>query len=1363
MKEGTDDMRHRIFSKWISIAAAAVTGCASVCLAAPEALRGTAHTAQIVAEAAAQAKEEPISVLISLDSEALLSDGGLDCHGTDESEIRQARIRSTQMRAEESIRQIYPELVITRRYSTLICGFACELPESLLEAVRALPTVKYAEPTPEISGPYMTKAAETVGIPAFRAESGCTGEGQVIAVIDTELDLSHPMFAALPEGTKTPVTKDDIIRLADAQALAFDIDPEQAYRNSKVPYAVNYSEHAPRYDTALESTYHGTHVCGIAAGRPFTDTDGTVLSGLAPDAQILFLGCGIPNSEGVDTTAALTAIEDAVKLKANVINLSFGNSGYTALNIWTDAINAAEQAGVTVCVSAGNDDNGTYSRNIQHTVERLDNCRLNTLIGDDTRALCVGSVDNPTEVTLKTILFGSQKIGYTGCADSATYEERYLGDTLEENKDYEYVYCGLGASETEDVDLNGKIALVDRGMYTFTEKAEAAYNYGAVGVIIIQNTDGQPKGMINDAPILTAMITKEEGELLKNAAVKTVRFSAETQKMRHELAVSSFSSWGVRESLKVRPDIAGIGGGVRSAAYGSRSAVEDGTSMSSPFVAGCAALLNAVLEKEGCTLTGSERTQRLRQMLMTSAVPVRYDGTLTTPRQQGAGLVSVENMIHDTVLLTADDGECKCSLGDGLSQEFCFDVTLTNLSRQPVQFSEASVELTTDGVRGDKLNGLPLIGGQQSIRCTAETDGLLKPLAAGESRTETVTVRFAQSDFSALNGEFPYGCFIDGFLLLSGADGCCDISMPLVGFAGDWTALPVMNRDSLVSGQQMSITFDSTQPLSEMIARNSEIIEQIGSEIDFSDVYGSVRSVEQHLSEEYRAWMRSGSGKAYISPDSDTLADQLSASFEAYRPWTCSANYLYDAAGKLLQTVQNDFQIDLSTAVFDLSMLEDGDYQYDAELIVPELHERMTPQLCSFPFTVDKTDPDLSTAVREENGRKILAVSASDANLDGILVMATGKGGRADSYDPDHPETSVQYGLKQRTAVMSAFSLKEIGYVNFGAPTDNSDSPIPLRILRGEFPNDLIEDEMGWFDYLTPEAGESLIWAEFDITDFTDYWFVAVDRAYNYTAYSQEQTAFYGINPGRYLGSYGIYDFTDTAVTFRSFRDNYPISYDYELARGVMTMHDGPSNYYFHVRNWNEDGLRLSGQFDWAFHLGTNADLDLLRELEPYEYGDYTMNFGATALEKPKLAMIIYRLLEEQYGELVSFDTGFIFEPDAVASYCIYRYDDTDTDDGEPELLFSIRIDLMSGIAVLPDGTEEQLFRPFHGDYDGDGIFSVADAVLLARYNAEEAGIELTRPYDLDGNGKLDAGDLNMLLEYLATEDWEGIWDYGDE
>lgn len=66
--------------------------------------------------------------------------------------------------------------------------------------------------------------------------------------------------------------------------------------------------------------------------------------------------------------------------------------------------------------------------------------------------------------------------------------------------------------------LNGKIALIDRGNCDFTFKVEAAQNAGALAVIIVNNVAGQPiqmGGTSNTVNIPSIMISQNDGDLIK--------------------------------------------------------------------------------------------------------------------------------------------------------------------------------------------------------------------------------------------------------------------------------------------------------------------------------------------------------------------------------------------------------------------------------------------------------------------------------------------------------------------------------------------------------------------------------------------------------------------------------------------------------------------------------------------------------------------------------------------------------------------------------------------------------------------------------------------------------------------------------
>jgi hypothetical protein len=72
------------------------------------------------------------------------------------------------------------------------------------------------------------------------------------------------------------------------------------------------------------------------------------------------------------------------------------------------------------------------------------------------------------------------------------------------------------------LNLNGKIALIRRGLCPFVLKVKAAQNAGAIGVIMMNNVAGTPVAMGGDDPTITIpsiMISMEDGDALEAAVL----------------------------------------------------------------------------------------------------------------------------------------------------------------------------------------------------------------------------------------------------------------------------------------------------------------------------------------------------------------------------------------------------------------------------------------------------------------------------------------------------------------------------------------------------------------------------------------------------------------------------------------------------------------------------------------------------------------------------------------------------------------------------------------------------------------------------------------------------------------------------
>jgi serine protease AprX len=189
---------------------------------------------------------------------------------------------------------------------------------------KAVPTMHEAVPLHEID-----QVWETYGI---------DGEGITIAVVDTGVDGSH---VGLDDLDDDPLTDDlKIIGYYDA---------------------IEDQEYPP--ETSRDSGTHGTHVAGIAAGTGAGDTapDGTPYIGVAPGANLInVLSCCDGDVEDIIRGIEWT-ISNMERFNIRIMTSSLGeqqveyhidNDGRSA---WSQAVNAAVEAGIITTLSAGNE------------------------------------------------------------------------------------------------------------------------------------------------------------------------------------------------------------------------------------------------------------------------------------------------------------------------------------------------------------------------------------------------------------------------------------------------------------------------------------------------------------------------------------------------------------------------------------------------------------------------------------------------------------------------------------------------------------------------------------------------------------------------------------------------------------------------------------------------------------------------------------------------------------------------------------------------------------------------------------------------------------------------------------------------
>ena len=657
---------------------------------------------------------------------------------------------------------------------------SAQVPYGKLEAIRSVPGVKavveerqYQPAVVSGSGtadPMMATSGEMTG--AFAAwAAGYTGAGTRIAIIDTGLDTDHQSFdnaafayALAQEAQKAGKSTDEYVaglNLLDQSQVQKALDKlniydvlqkngwteSDCYYGEKTPFGFNYVDNSLDIthdnDTASE---HGSHVAGIAAANAhIPNGDGTYANaleavntqGAAPDAQLLIMKV-FGRAGGAYDSDYMAAIEDAIVLGADAINLSLGsstagNDRYYGEEVYQDIMDALTKSGAVVNMAAGNA--GAWSKEANDQGLPYSDGMNFDIVGSPAsyqNSLAVASADN-TGHTGAYMKVGDNLFFYT--------ESSYRNDPFTTIAgEYEYVLIdGVGTADEwnalGDV-LQGRIAVCARGEIAFSDKANNAVRGGAAATLIYNNQAGTINMDLSDYRYAKpcASITQAEGRMMKNAAQArttddgtvyyvgkiTVSSGAATVAGHPDYyTVSSFSSMGVPSSLTLKPEITAPGGNIYSvngAIAGGKSYENmSGTSMATPQVSGMTALVAQYIRENNLTeKTGLSARQLAQSLLMSTATPMEASaGQYWSVLSQGAGLANAADAIASGsyILMGQDatvsyaDGKIKAELGDDPDRTgvYTFSFSVNNMTDAEQTYA-LSADLFTQAIR--QANGL---------------------------------------------------------------------------------------------------------------------------------------------------------------------------------------------------------------------------------------------------------------------------------------------------------------------------------------------------------------------------------------------------------------------------------------------------------------------------------------------------------------------------------------------------------------------------------------------------------------------------------------------------------------------------------
>ncbi|KAF9954217.1 hypothetical protein BGZ72_004752 [Mortierella alpina] len=602
--------------------------------------------------------------------------------------------------------------VVRHEFFDLMNGLSIELNDvsqsripQILEQIRAIPGVVNVSPLISVSQPktivhdtgfdalaaipQLSTSHEQTGVLRARKELNLTGKGIKIGIID----YTH-------------------------EALGSCYGP-----GCKVEYGYDFVEPSrTKQAGGYDCVGHGTHVAGIIAGNSTKSN----FFGVAPDATL-----GTYRVFPCDGTAkddvVIAAMERAYSDGMDIINLSLGGGSSWAYTPLSKAAGRLAHLGVIVVAATGNDGElgleEVSSPSINEDVISVASYEGSGFLAN------YFEVDGATDVRIDYL--DVPPVNQTGKPLPLMVPEHDPMGCLP--------YPG---AENSTNPVAGKIALLKRGGCQFTSKILLAQEAGAIGCIFYNNVDGalRPKATGHGIHIFGHGISLKQGESLLNqleaAPNKTINivYSGKKGVFANELAnqISTFSSWGLGPELELKPDVAGPGGYIFSTvpvSQGSFSTMS-GTSMATPYVSGCAALML----QANPSIDPAHVLQRMQ--LYSKPRPYKESSVPDSTARQGAGMIHV----YDAIQGYATAMPTHLALNDTDHTLASYTLTLTNLYPNAEDFTishapaMSALGYTPLGQPADEI-----VYNSSAAELVLDPADATVHLEAGESRSITVS------------------------------------------------------------------------------------------------------------------------------------------------------------------------------------------------------------------------------------------------------------------------------------------------------------------------------------------------------------------------------------------------------------------------------------------------------------------------------------------------------------------------------------------------------------------------------------------------------------------------------------------------
>ena len=897
---------------------------------------------------------------------------------------------------------------VEREYDNALRGFALSAPAGSLDAIRAASGVKAAfrdretrveDADDQVAGEGATNSARTSAQDPANLSAQLMmhadqitqkGDGKVVAVIDTGVDMTHPAFAGALGGT--PALSADKVASLTPQ---LGDGKTGTYVSEKFPFAYDYADNDPDASPTGQAGSHGTHVAGITAANA-----GEIV-GIAPDAQIIVAKVARSVEGDITDSGLLAALDDMVILHPDVINLSLGQLGgmdNEADSVYATVFKSLQDVGVTVNAAAGNHYTAGYGNTSGKNLPFASDPDSSTQCEPATYSsvVSVASVDNSLAHSAFTV--GDRDIPFQRAGGADGQKMPDLSDLT--GGPFEYVDGGIGSAEDGAAlkakypeGLAGKIVLVKRGSLTFQTKFDNIAGSKPAGFIVYNNVPGDSLVVMSLATdgVPAAFISQADGEAMLAAADHHLSVApGKVVAPSSKYSMSSFSSWGVTPDLRLKPEVAAPGGNIYSSVPGGTYEFMSGTSMATPQMAGVSAVVLQRVQNDPlfASMSAREKVDVVQNLIMGTAAPIadplQDTGDPYSPRKQGSGLTNVlaatTSSVYPTVAGAPESSRPKADLGDG-TKGWHFDVTLHNLSGVEATYAlntQALSEFVEDGFftghssdwRG---KGVDIAYSGAAVSGTGEGATITVP-ASGEATVGVdVTPRAAFDSYVAQNA--PNGTFLDGFVrLTSKTDGQPDLTVPYMGFYGDWGKAPIFDALASDGGAHTLASGIYNGTTGQLLGYNPLVKADARTGTPKADRYVLSRA-------------EASGAPTVLEPRTGTLrsvhtlntvyanaAGESVASYVTHQVWKSGVN---PSTGKMtwVEDGHEPTTLDLRSDAY--KNLPDGDYTLT--LSAHNDGPSQAEQSISYNFSIDTAAPEVATLeYTEEGGNARLLVTVTD-------------------------------------------------------------------------------------------------------------------------------------------------------------------------------------------------------------------------------------------------------------------------------------------------------------------------------------------------------------------------------------------------